>query len=535
MTTLNIDLRTPSPAGRQPSTGRLAWQRVERLVDGAVVVLPAETSVPLVAGQATAELDPGYYWFTEKTTGGVRALRLVPSVGPVAYADLPALDSATMEPTAEPEAAWYGYVQTLEAVAQAAADSASGSETSAAGSATTAQLAADDAEDSSVAASGYATAAGNSATAAAGSATAAAGSATTAAGHVTAAAQPVTNATTQAAAAAGSATAAAGSAVAAANSKDAAAISASAAESTRTSMVVSGAVDVNGHLQLSRVAAAPVDAGYVAGPPVSLTIGEVETGPDTPGTPGPIGLTGAKGDPGGITFGTLIGTSTDWNTLTTDGVYRAAAAAGANMPANGTYGTLIVTGVEASGARILQTFYPAQSSLGGRYIQARVFAVGAWQPWRLIPSQRVDQSAGRAIYTWDDLNSREQLVYGDTGSRQIAADAAAFTGNLRLRRVGSTVFLRAAALYVGASPASATAVLLNTWPTGFTPDLALAIFQSRNMTDGTIGNIRITNTQLMNYTAQAANGNLEFAFSWLTLDPWPTTLPGTAAGSIPNL
>jgi lysophospholipase L1-like esterase len=92
--------------GRVPVDGRIRWQPVDRRVDGAVVILPEVHGVKLVAGQASAELDPGYYWFTEATAAGSSVLRLVPATGPVAYADLVAVDPVTLDPSAAPDPAW---------------------------------------------------------------------------------------------------------------------------------------------------------------------------------------------------------------------------------------------------------------------------------------------------------------------------------------------------------------------------------------------------------------------------------------------
>ena len=71
-----------------------------------MVVLPETRGVPLVGGVATADLDPGYYWFTEVTPAGASAVRYVPAGGIVSYAELVEVDPATLEPSAEPSPAW---------------------------------------------------------------------------------------------------------------------------------------------------------------------------------------------------------------------------------------------------------------------------------------------------------------------------------------------------------------------------------------------------------------------------------------------
>lgn len=105
MTVVNFSLQEPGASGRTPATGRLTFQRTERRVDGSVLVLPGIFSVPLVAGAATVDLDPGVYFIEEKTPYGESAFRLIPEVGPVNYASLVAIDPATLAP-AEPTPAW---------------------------------------------------------------------------------------------------------------------------------------------------------------------------------------------------------------------------------------------------------------------------------------------------------------------------------------------------------------------------------------------------------------------------------------------
>lgn len=106
MTVINFDLRAVAATGRVPIDARIRWQPVGRRVDGSVVILPETHSVKLALGLGSADLDPGYYWFTEATTAGSSAVRLVPESGPVDYADLVAVDPATLDPSAVPDPAW---------------------------------------------------------------------------------------------------------------------------------------------------------------------------------------------------------------------------------------------------------------------------------------------------------------------------------------------------------------------------------------------------------------------------------------------
>jgi hypothetical protein len=414
MTQVTFDLRAVDATGRVPVDGRIRWQPVDRRVDGSVVILPEVHGVKLVAGQASAELDPGYYWFTESTAAGGSAIRLVPAAGPVAYADLVAVDPVTLDPSAAPDPAWL-------AMARAT--------------------------------------------------------------------------------------------------------------------VTSGSI-VGDDLVLQRTDGTTVDAGDVRGPvgPVpDVAVGLVETGPETPGIIGPMGPQGPKGDPGGFTTGTSLGTA-DLNTITADGIYRQATTANATLAANyplaNTIGVLYVN--QASGALyVQQTFYP-MASTPARSFYTRVMSNGVWQPWRAYGSQRVDQAAGRAMYTWDDVNQREQLFYGDTGVRRIETlFINGWTAAIAsLRRTNSIVQL---GLY-NVSPSAQTAPTAYTLPSGFRPA-------------GFGGNICFPTREGSNWSVLVVNGAGDVQpstvalnsigaihlLTWSTADAWPTTLPGSASGSIPNL
>lgn len=517
MTVINVALTQQTGAGRVPAAGRLSWKPTKRQVDGSVVILPAGSGMDLPAGTGVVDLAPGVYWFVEDVNGGESAYRIVPEAGPVDYSAMAAVDPATLDPEAVPDAAWYAYTDSLTAVAQSAADAATESQTSALASADSAS---------------------GSATAAATSAQSASDSAAAALGSMGVAVDASGAASLSASSAAQSELAAAGYRADAGNSATAAGQSADRAESARGSMVTGGLVDENGQLVLTRVADAPQLAGHVVGPPITLTIGDVMTGPDTPGTPGPQGLTGPKGDPGGLVDATPIASTTNLNDLTTPGLYRTSASADAtlanNYPVAGRHLILMVMAGSTTAYRI-QEAHIASSTDTGNVMYRRVQLNGAWQPWRAYSAQRVDNTAGRAIYTWDDLNTREQLVYGDTGVRILAPEAgwSVVSGqSLALRRSGSMVTLSG---YL--SRAAGTPGLIATVPVGFRPDrirvgtvpysLAPPV-ASVGIEASTSGTVTAVGTEVSGLTHY-------MALTWSTVDAWPATLPGSASGSIPNL
>jgi hypothetical protein len=273
------------------------------------------------------------------------------------------------------------------------------------------------------------------------------------------------------------------------------------------------------------------------GPSVSVGDIIVTSGPPAPGTVGPQGIPGVKGDPGGFTAAVSLGTA-DLNSITTDGLYRqnttSNATLAANYPVANTVGLLYVN-QSSTASYMQQIFYPGSASTS-RVHYIRVCSNGIWQPWRTFTSVRVDQTIGRTFYQWDEVNGREQLVYGDTGPRSIGdillnGWVAAAPAEVSIRRVGNIVTLDGK---VGSG--TATADLLFSLPNGFRPRS-----QDQTVIDGVLsgspsswkyarvrwdGNI---------YLDKSSVGTLYIAGSWSTTDAWPTLLPGTALGTIPNV
>lgn len=242
---------------------------------------------------------------------------------------------------------------------------------------------------------------------------------------------------------------------------------------------------------------------------------------------------GPKGDPGGIVLGTQMGNGADLNTFTTDGYYRFNGQAGLlNMPSTApVYGLLHVANVEAVGSRVIQTIYPATVATAGRIIYQRTNAGGTWQPWRTIGSQRVDQSAGRAIYAWDDVNGREQLVWGDTGVRRIESlFTNGWTASIAaLRREGAVVTL---GLY-SVNPAAQTAAAAVNIPAGFRPGPYGGNIGIPAQTNSAVSWIMLSAAgDLMPPTTGVSAQGFIHILTWITGDTWPTSLPGTASGSV---
>lgn len=138
-----------------------------------------------------------------------------------------------------------------------------------------------------------------------------------------------------------------------------------------------------------------------------------------------------------------------------------------------------------------------------------------------------------------------QVSYGDTGWRNIAGlmdsgwSAIGGSEYLRLRRVGAEVFLagRIARVAAGGN-ISGLNILLAPVPSGFitsTPYIPMGPASTNN--SGIVGSIgayanydSVHVGYFQNPTLQYTAGQtISVSAGWTTANPWPTTLPGTAA------
>lgn len=232
--------------------------------------------------------------------------------------------------------------------------------------------------------------------------------------------------------------------------------------------------------------------------------------------------------------------TTDLDLVTLPGVYyqqtTGTASVARHYPVANVTGILEVLRVPGTADVLLQRFTPTSGSGGnvskGQYIRRALS--GVWAGWQWMPSLRVDQTAGRAIYTWDDANNREQLIYGDTGWRELSTLLAnSWTaGSVLIRRRGSMVHMK----MLGLNPAPA----LND---NFLASATVQGFRNPNgqgwhtypRPDGSIGYIREQSGNFADVGRLTGGGAVKYAsFTWMTDDPWPTVLPGTAVGTIPT-
>ena len=120
MSKVHVSLHRDAAHGKAPITGPMRFAPSRRRSDGQDIILPAGFDVDLVDGEAIVELDatgPDWCWTAyEPTIRGIIRSFLVPDVPDdevLEYEGLPDVDPTTLEPSAEPEAAWWAAIETM--------------------------------------------------------------------------------------------------------------------------------------------------------------------------------------------------------------------------------------------------------------------------------------------------------------------------------------------------------------------------------------------------------------------------------------
>lgn len=281
----------------------------------------------------------------------------------------------------------------------------------------------------------------------------------------------------------------------------------------------------------------------------------------------PTTMKGERGDPGGWTVGASLGTA-DLDTIVAPGLYYQGSTANAmnaalHYPpmvdyAGSARGVLEVLSW-SGGVAVIQRYTRIGRGAGGSVNQERVTYVryreSTWSPWTPIVSHRIDTRAGRVAYMWDEQANREQLIYGDTGWRTVdnllSSKFVPNTGSGRvaLRRTNYDVHLilriQASAELVAQNVARNSLQSLMEIPVGFReyPASYGAAMTGTAMLGSyfeVLGIGAVNSTDLLKImgssnqvwrSTEVISANL----TWSTSDPWPTSLPGTAFGTIPNL
>jgi hypothetical protein len=235
---------------------------------------------------------------------------------------------------------------------------------------------------------------------------------------------------------------------------------------------------------------------------------------------------GEQGPPGGIAIGSLL-TSIHLDTILASGVYRqddgSKASPALGYPYSNSGGILLVF-ERIVNTSVQQDWRPQTRP---ELIFTRTYSSGTWTAWKVHAATRVDTTAGRAIYQWDNVNDREQLIYGDTGKRILNSFIPnAGSGNVLLSRTGQMVTLLLGDFQD--TTAGTNIVWTNLIPAGFRPAnwVYMPIPSSRVLVIQNGGTVTC---------GQHSGTVYQGSISWRTDEAWPTTLPGTASGVIPNI
>ena len=241
---------------------------------------------------------------------------------------------------------------------------------------------------------------------------------------------------------------------------------------------------------------------------------------------------------GGVALGTA-----DLDAITTPGIYRQAtqaeATAARHYPTDAQHiWTIDVRQAsQNAGSAVMQYATPVGGSNAtrGKFIYIRRLVNGAWDPWSTLARQRVDKTAGIAIYTWDDVGNREQLVYGDTGWRDVTTlllNGWSTTTRVMLRRLTYKVMVSIDAL----NPAAATDTAFLELPSGFALEPAAGRFLLHTAATPTVAYRTLLSSNRIQVPGVTSSVSLLYGtFETSTSQAWPGALPGTPYGAITNL
>lgn len=321
------------------------------------------------------------------------------------------------------------------------------------------------------------------------------------------------------------------------------------------------------------------------GPPPELAIGSVKSSAGSaeanlrPNPAGghfldlglPLGPRGPQGDPGGWNVGVNL-LDSDLDTITYPGLYHQPSTTYAldpvkHYPPIPNYGGIARGVLHVSswsgGTHVIQEYHHigytgnvANSTSERPPVVWRRYKDVIWGKWYMFAPQRVDNTAGRVVYIWDETANQEQVIYSDTGWRNIDVSNVTgsirdplFPGTFRIRRIGNVVTIRMEDVKL--IPGNGLQFLYpNGLPVGFRSlDLSGTVVRGivgERLGAGAEHTIFVGSNDIFwaGYTnslfvkssvrPEHENQRLQGELSWVTDDSWPVTLPGTAYGTIPN-
>lgn len=239
--------------------------------------------------------------------------------------------------------------------------------------------------------------------------------------------------------------------------------------------------------------------------------------------------------PAGIDLG-----SVNLDLIVLAGEYRqtstVAATLANNYPVAGVAGVLEV--IPASGGgNVLQRFTVIGGGSDAAGVYQRRRAGGTFSAWTFMPSVfwEADGTRGRTAKTWDPVNSRYSLTYGDTGWRDISAQLlTGWTGTLRIRRIGYHVSIRGFITRAADGASDHFWALVAGFRATNSEDYGTAIASPISNTTASARDIASNNVNIFLRGAPQGSAWRVFCDYDIT-EAWPTSLPGSVIGTVPYL
>lgn len=201
--------------------------------------------------------------------------------------------------------------------------------------------------------------------------------------------------------------------------------------------------------------------------------------------------------------------------------------------------------IHNSGSGVITVDGASAETIAGAATQAipgrgRLRIVSDGANWVVLDGSYADETVGRRLFQWDPNNNRWQMTYGDTGWRDVTslADSSGWTNAPTALAVYVRRTLEQSSMIVQWNPGtgSCSGQGVVTLPSGFGPAASIiapgGAWQSSDAGAYVGGWYWETGTKL-NLQSPATSVYLRAIATLPCTAAWPTSLPGTASGSIP--
>jgi len=223
-----------------------------------------------------------------------------------------------------------------------------------------------------------------------------------------------------------------------------------------------------------------------------------------------------------------------------DRVAAAASAASADVSRVAAGTSAFNAGGSAAAAQGSENAAAASASSAGTALASTLLAKTDTEKARdeALSALTISQTVGRVVTVWDKINQRPQMIYGDTGRRNITATGSTSTpfasGALILRRVGWTVSLEMVNLVISGQAASTNYVFDGILPVGFRSPAASRLTAAQVVASSGVLTVYGNGSDRIVITP-GTTAPLYQTIVWQTVDAWPSSLPGITDGAIPTV